>query len=678
MPRAGAAGPRRRQIRGSVATAIDAPARPGRDGTRFAWLVSGLSAWLIAGVVLVLAANDRGLVGDAGFSLYHIPGYAGLLVLGVFAALTVDRAVRRGQPWQRAFPPGYGGVGLGTVVLIAYVLLDLVWRQTFGIGGGVEGSLAPSRLLLPVGLTLIASAPVRAALASPRPGRALLPAVIGTALIAVAASLAILFYNPVVAPWMERPGNARQDDSEIWVMRANGSGQTRLVAAGGGLEMSLPVWSPDGSRLAYTHWKIVDGVDSEAEIWSVAADGSDPRRVVAGPSWNWIPAWSPDGAWIAYTQNAIDEIRARNGVPGPEAEGAPTAPTGLPGAQVWVVSPDGSGARQLTHAAGDNVAASWSSDARTLAFVSSRDGNLEVYVTNLDGTGERRVTNDPGDDVDPAFSPDGHRIAFTSNRTGAKEVWTVLTDGSGLTQVTHDGEGYDVPVWAPDGTRIAFASSRGGNGDVWSMAPDGTDLRNLTNSPSSDDGHWSVSWSHDGRFLAYASAGLPPAAAQPIAREDLGVAAILLTTVVLAAIAIVLARLAAPLGSFGFVLGIYVAFAATIRGEWRFLPAAIVGGLLVDLALRFVPARYRARVAAAALPGIFVVGIGTTLAAEGRLGWTPTLWLGVSAAAGFGGWALAELVERLGPADRREPADRLAGAGRVPGDAGSSPGGESG
>jgi len=52
-----------------VATAIGAPARPGRDETRFAWLVSGLSAWLIAGVVLVLAANDRGLVGDAGFSI---------------------------------------------------------------------------------------------------------------------------------------------------------------------------------------------------------------------------------------------------------------------------------------------------------------------------------------------------------------------------------------------------------------------------------------------------------------------------------------------------------------------------------------------------------------------------------------------------------------------------------
>jgi hypothetical protein len=165
---------------------------------------------------------------------------------------------------------------------------------------------------------------------------------------------------------------------------------------------------------------------------------------------------------------------------------------------------------------------------------------------------------------------------------------------------------------------------------------------------------------------------LPPAAVQPIAREDLGAAAILLTTLVLAAIAVVLVRLRAPPGAFGFVLGVYVAFAATIRSEWRFVPAAIVGGLLVDVALRFVPVRYRTRVAAAALPVVFVIGIGATLAAGGRLGWTPTLWLGVSITAGLIGWALAELVERLGPPDR------LAHGGSEPEGTASSPGGESG
>jgi Tol biopolymer transport system component len=57
-----------------------------------------------------------------------------------------------------------------------------------------------------------------------------------------------------------------------------------------------PRWSPDGSRLAFSSNRT-----GRYELWTVAADGSDPRQVTEGPGDKTWPAWSPDGARILFT-----------------------------------------------------------------------------------------------------------------------------------------------------------------------------------------------------------------------------------------------------------------------------------------------------------------------------------------------------------------------------------------
>src|SRR5512135_2551440 len=120
----------------------------GREaGTRFGWISIFFAAWIAGGLALASWALGQGLTRDYGFSPYHVPAYLGIVALAVFCGAILVRAVRRGRPWRTAFPPGYGVLGAGALVLLAYPIADLAWREGVGIavvnGSVVEEWLAP-------------------------------------------------------------------------------------------------------------------------------------------------------------------------------------------------------------------------------------------------------------------------------------------------------------------------------------------------------------------------------------------------------------------------------------------------------------------------------------------------------------------------------------------------------
>ena len=156
----------------------------------------------------------------------------------------------------------------------------------------------------------------------------------------------------------------------------------------------------------------------------MGADGSQ-RRVLANVrgSENW-PSWSPHGDHILVTSSSPRAGRLAR------------------------ISADGTDFTLLPQLGEE---AAWSPDGRSIAFVSSRDGdpdardpvdwNEEIYVTTADGSAVRRVTRIPGNDHwPPAWSPDGTHIAFTSDgcansgeifvadARGTGEVWNVSND----------------------------------------------------------------------------------------------------------------------------------------------------------------------------------------------------------------------------------------------------------
>jgi Tol biopolymer transport system component len=243
---------------------------------------------------------------------------------------------------------------------------------------------------------------------------------------------------------------------EIFVMNADGSGQTNVSRAGG--DNRDPAWSPNGAKIAFSR---------AGDLWVMNADGSGQVNLTPGPNdgqgnTGIQPTWSPDGTRIAYADNA----------------------------NIWIMdASSGGGKVNVTPTPGEAEAQpAWSPDGARIAFVKQSD----IWVMNADGSGQRPLATTPRGEFRPDWSPDARRIAY--DRDG--DIWVMNADGTGQTLLTDGvGETGSEPAWSPDGTRIVFSSNglNAPNGhDIFVMNPDGTSIRRLnTPVPAGDlDPNW--------------------------------------------------------------------------------------------------------------------------------------------------------------------------------------------
>jgi serine/threonine protein kinase len=130
------------------------------------------------------------------------------------------------------------------------------------------------------------------------------------------------------------------------------------------------------------------------------------------------------------------------------------------------------------------------------------DSNIWAVDLNSKTSSLQRGLSSSFSDPFPQFSPDGKRVAFYSYRSGAAQIWVANRDGSQVQQLTSMGGTVNAsPRWSPDGQQIAFDSNIGGEFQVYVMALDEGQPRLVT----SEKPAWGANWSHDGRWIYYAS-----------------------------------------------------------------------------------------------------------------------------------------------------------------------------
>ena len=639
--------------------------RGDRASTRFAWLSVFLATWIMLGLIAVSWALSTGRATDVGASPYHIPAYLGLATLGVFCLALVARAKRGGRRWREAFPAGYGTLGAGILVILAFIVADVGWREGVGVARfGIENWLAPTRVLLVVGIFLIAVAPLRARLMA-GPGTGPWPAVISAGFVLALAWGAS--FHPAAYPWMERA--VFDQNSEVWAMDEDGAHQTRLIESRDDSAAWNPALSPNGTMIAYSRLSPRDpsagNIPKDADIWLANIDGSGARPLVVREGFQWLPHWSPDGEWIVFTDEPEGGPWMASGPRGPEGGNGLLGLGFGPGsstpvrahAKIWRVKVDSNGPpEQLTDSAGDDRAAAYSPDGTRFVFDSSRDGNTQVYLMDANGSNQHRLTQDESDDWGASWSPSGKQIAFNAALTGEMQIYVMGVDGNGPAipiALTSDPGGHITPSWSPSGSHLAFAFEGLGprpECEIRSIDVSGGSVHDLTRSPGACEDLTSGggSWGH-GRIV-YSRGENQAANTDPLVREDLAAASVLLTALLLAIVVAVLTRIDPPFGTFALVMGIATVFVASQSEQWRFLPAAVAGGLLVDVLVRLTPGRRRASVAGAASAVAFVLGLAATVALTAGLGWSPTLLLGVAAGSGVLGWSVGAL---LGPREEK-------------------------
>ena len=79
-----------------------------------------------------------------------------------------------------------------------------------------------------------------------------------------------------------------EDNGEIYVMNADGTGRTRLTDHPG-YDHWPPSWSPGGTRIAF----ISEGAKGNHEIYVMNSDSSGLTDLTDDPADDFYPAWRP-------------------------------------------------------------------------------------------------------------------------------------------------------------------------------------------------------------------------------------------------------------------------------------------------------------------------------------------------------------------------------------------------
>jgi hypothetical protein len=148
--------------------------------------------------------------------------------------------------------------------------------------------------------------------------------------------------------------------------------------------VASPVWSPDGSEVAFVVYKVpAQGGSWEPTVQIIDLD-SGARRELVGPEFGHIRnlAWSPDGSQLLLVTG---DWLPPNPILNPLANVHPT--------DVYLVDTETSDRRRI--ASGYYVAASWAPDGTQIALVDYPGAKHEVVVMNADGS-DRRVIADLG------------------------------------------------------------------------------------------------------------------------------------------------------------------------------------------------------------------------------------------------------------------------------------------
>ncbi len=184
-----------------------------------------------------------------------------------------------------------------------------------------------------------------------------------------------------------------------------GNGTAVTVVLDPGLPVTFPSWNPSGDSLVFS-MRPLGSWSRRLFTMPHQADTLMPVEIPLLPGDCVRASYSPEGSHILFQYR--------------ETQDSPWS--------IWVVHPDGTGARPVAQG-GHCVHPCWGPYDGWFVFSTDRWGNYELAAAHIDADTVIRITDDPSTDLYPAWNTGSNWIAFSSDRIVGFDIFSIDEPG---------------------------------------------------------------------------------------------------------------------------------------------------------------------------------------------------------------------------------------------------------